>query len=143
VILEQAGHVHESVEALEHMLTERPDDPTLQNALGYTLADHTLDLSHAEALIRRALTVMPDNPAAIDSLGWVQFRQGDARGAAATLAHAYSLGHDPEIAAHWGEALWVSGQQAEARRVWAAALAREPDSKPLKATIKRLIPDAH
>jgi predicted Zn-dependent protease len=143
VILEQAGHVHESVEALEHMLTERPDDPTLQNALGYTLADHTLELSHAETLIRRALTVMPDNPAAIDSLGWVQFRQGDARGAAATLAHAYSLGHDPEIAAHWGEALWVSGQQAEARRVWAAALAREPDSKPLKATIKRLIPDAH
>jgi predicted Zn-dependent protease len=142
VILEQAGHVHESVEALEQMLTKRPDDPTLQNALGYTLADHTLELAHAEMLIRRALTVMPDNPAAIDSLGWVQFRQGDARGAAATLAHAYSLGHDPEIAAHWGEALWVSGQQADARRVWAAALAREPDSKPLKATIKRLIPDA-
>ena len=142
MILEQAGHVHESVEALEHMLSERPDDPTLQNALGYTLADHTLELAHAEALIRHALTVMPDNPAAIDSLGWVQFRQGDARGAAATLAHAYSLGHDPEIAAHWGEALWASGQQAEARRVWAAALAREPDSKPLKATIKRLIPDA-
>ena len=143
VILEQAGQVHESVEALEHMLSERPDDPTLQNALGYTLADHTLELTHAESLIRRALTVMPDNPAAIDSLGWVQFRQGDARGAAATLAHAYSLGHDPEIASHWGEALWVGGQQAEARRVWAAALAREPDSKPLKATIKRLIPDAH
>jgi len=143
VILEQSGRVHESVETLEHMLHERPDDPTLQNALGYTLADHTLELAHAETLIRRALTVMPDNPAALDSLGWVQFRQGDAKGATATLAHAYSLGHDPEIAAHWGEALWMSGQQAEARRVWAAALAREPDSKPLKATIKRLIPDAH
>jgi len=142
VILEQSGHVPESVATLERMLNERPDDPTLQNALGYTLADHTLELAHAETLIRRALTVMPDNPAALDSLGWVQFRQGDARGATATLAHAYSLGHDPEIAAHWGEALWVSGQQAEARRVWAAALAREPDSKPLKATIKRLIPDA-
>ena len=82
VILEQAGHVHESVEALEHMLTERPDDPTLLNALGYTLADHTLELPHAEALIRRALVVMPDNPAALDSLGWVRFREGDARGAA-------------------------------------------------------------
>jgi tetratricopeptide (TPR) repeat protein len=143
VILEQSGRVPESVETLERMLNERPDDPTLQNALGYTLADHTLELAHAETLIRRALAVMPDNPAALDSLGWVQFRQGDARGATATLAHAYSLGHDPEIAAHWGEALWVSGQHAEARRVWAAALAREPDSKPLKATIKRLIPDAH
>ena len=142
VILEQAGRVHESVDALEHMLNERPDDPTLLNALGYTLADHTLELPHAETLIRRALTVMPDNPAALDSLGWVQFRQGDAKGAALSLGRAYSLGHDAEIAAHWGEALWVSGQQAEARRVWAAALARDPESKPLKATIKRLIPDA-
>jgi predicted Zn-dependent protease len=142
VILEQAGRVHESVEVLEQMLSVRPDDPTVLNALGYTLADHTLELPHAEGLIRRALAVTPDNPAAVDSLGWVQFRQGDARSAAGTLAHAYSLGHDPEIAAHWGEALWVSGQQAEARRVWASALARDPDSKPLKATIKRLIPDA-
>jgi len=142
VILEQAGHVHESVEALERMLADRPDDPTLLNALGYTLADHTLELAHAETLIRRALTVMPDNPAALDSLGWVHFREGDAKGAAETLARAYSLGHDAEIAAHWGEALWVSGEHNEARRVWAAALARDPDSKPLKATLKRFLPDA-
>jgi tetratricopeptide (TPR) repeat protein len=142
VILEQAGHVHESVEALEHMLADRPEDPTLLNALGYTLADHTLELPHAEALIRRALTAMPDNPAALDSLGWVHFREGDARGAAVTLGHAYALGHDAEIAAHWGEALWVSGDHGEARRVWAAALARDPESKPLKATLKRFLPDA-
>jgi predicted Zn-dependent protease len=142
VILEQAGHVHESVAALEHMLAQRPDDPTLLNALGYTLADHTLELPHAEALIRRALTVMPDSPAALDSLGWVHFRAGDARGAAATLARAYALGHDAEIAAHWGEALWVSGEPNQARRVWAAALARDPGSKPLKATLRRFLPDA-
>src|SRR6184192_2638941 len=142
VILEQAGHVHESVEALEQMLSERPDDPTLLNALGYTLADHTLELPHAEGLIRRALAVMPDNPAALDSLGWVRFRAGDSKSAVAMLQHAYTLGHDAEIAAHWGEALWASGQRAEARRVWAAALARDPDSKPLKATLKRFLPDA-
>jgi tetratricopeptide (TPR) repeat protein len=142
VILEQAGHVHESVEALEHMLEKRPDDPTLLNALGYTLADHSLELPHAEVLIRRALTVMPDSPAALDSLGWVRFRSGDVKGATSTLERAYSLSHDAEIASHWGEALWASGNRAEARRVWAAALARDPDSKPLKATIKRFLPDA-
>jgi tetratricopeptide (TPR) repeat protein len=142
VILEQGGHVHESVEALEHLLEVRPDDPTLLNALGYTLADHSLELPHAETLIRRALTVMPDSPAALDSLGWVRFRSGDMKGAASTLERAYSLGHDGEIAAHWGEALWTGGNKADARRVWAAALAREPDSKPLKATIKRFLPDA-
>jgi tetratricopeptide (TPR) repeat protein len=143
VILEQAGHVHESVEALEHMLTQRPDDPTLLNALGYTLADHSLELAHAEALIRRALVVTPDNPAALDSLGWVRFRQGDARAAAVMLERAYSLDHDGEIAAHWGEALWASGQRSAARKVWAEALAREPDSKAVKTTINRLLPDAH
>ena len=142
VILEQAGHVHESVSALEQLLAQRPDDPSLQNALGYTLADHSLELSRAEGLIRRALTVMPDSPAALDSLGWVHFRRGEARTAAGMLARAYSIDHDAEIAAHWGEALWASGEQGEARRVWAAALAREPESKPLKATLERFIPDA-
>ncbi len=143
VILEQGGHVHESVEALEHMLEKRPEDPTLLNALGYTLADHSLDLPHAEVLIRRALAVQPDSPAALDSLGWVRFREGDMKAATTMLGRAYAVGHDPEIAAHWGEALWASGDQAEARRVWAAALARDPESKPLKATIQRFLPDAH
>jgi tetratricopeptide (TPR) repeat protein len=142
VILDQAGHVHESVSALEQLLAQRPDDPSLQNALGYTLADHSLELPRAEGLIRRALTVMPDNPAALDSLGWVHFRRGDPRSAAGTLERAYSIDHDAEIAAHWGEALWASGEQGEARKVWAAALAREPESKPLKATLERFIPDA-
>ena len=142
VILDQAGHVHESVSALEQLLAQRPDDPSLQNALGYTLADHSLELPRAEGLIRRALTVMPDNPAALDSLGWVHFRRGDPRSAAGTLERAYSIDHDAEIAAHWGEALWASGEHSEARKVWAAALAREPESKPLKATLERFIPDA-
>jgi tetratricopeptide (TPR) repeat protein len=142
VILERAGRVHESVEALEHLLTQRPDDPVLTNALGYTLADHNLELPRAESLIRRALTVSPDSPAVLDSLGWVRYRQGDAKAAVPMLARAYSIDHDSEIAAHWGEVLWQSGAHAEARRVWAAALARDPDSKALKATLARFIPDS-
>ncbi len=117
--------MHDSVEALQHLLTERVDDPTLLNALGYTLADHNLELSRAESLIRKALAAMPDNPAALDSLGWVRFRQGDSKMALVTLERAYYISHDSEIAAHWGEAIWASGDHAQARKVWAAALARE------------------
>ena len=141
-ILEQAGHVHDSVEALQHLLVERVDDPTLLNALGYTLADHNLELSRAESLIRRALVAMPDNPAALDSLGWVRFRQGDSKAALVTLERAYYISHDSEIAAHWGEAIWATGDHSQARKVWAAALAREPDSQQLKATLARFLPDA-
>jgi len=39
----------------------------------------------------------PDNPAALDSLGWVHFRAGDAKGAIRTLEHAYSLGTTPRL----------------------------------------------
>jgi tetratricopeptide (TPR) repeat protein len=141
-ILEQGGHVHDSIEALQHLLTERVDDPTLLNALGYTLADHNMELSKAESLIRRALLAMPDNPAALDSLGWVRFRQGDSKAALVTLERAYYISHDSEIAAHWGEAIWASGDHSGARKVWAAALAREPDSQQLKATLARFLPDA-
>lgn len=142
VILERAGRVKESVEVLEHLLQERPEDPVLLNALGYTLADHNLDLSRAEGLIHKALNLTPDSPAVLDSLGWVRFREGDATGAVPSLEHAYALEHDADIAAHWGEALWTSGKHQEARRVWAAAVARKPDAPLLKATMSRFLNDA-
>jgi len=140
VLLEKGGKVKESVSVLESLLKERDDDPTLLNALGYTLADHNMELSRAESLIRKSLGIMPDNPAILDSMGWVRFKRGDAKGAIEYLKHSYQLAHDPEIAAHWAEALWKSGAKEEARAVLATALARHPDSDTLKKTIARLAP---
>jgi tetratricopeptide (TPR) repeat protein len=135
---EKAGRTQDSLRSLESLLKDRPEDASLQNALGYSLADHNQKLPRAEQLIRKALEVSPDNPAFLDSLGWVRFRRGDAPGALPYLERAYRIFPDPEIASHWGELLWVSGKQAEARALWARALARTPDSKPLRATIERL-----
>jgi tetratricopeptide (TPR) repeat protein len=140
VLLERAGNVHDSIATLERMISERPEDSNLLNALGYTLADHDLELPRAERLIRRALLTTPDNPAVLDSLGWVRFKRGDSRGAALILEHAYAIGQDSDIAAHLGEALWKSGDEARARKVWAAALARDPDAALLKSTLARLLP---
>jgi tetratricopeptide (TPR) repeat protein len=142
VILERAGRVKESVDVFEKLLQERPDDPVLMNALGYMLADHNMDLGRAEGLIHKALLATPDSPAVLDSLGWVRYRQGDAKGAVPQLEHAYSLEHDADIAAHWGEVLWASGKHQDARRVWAAAIARTPDAPLLKATMARFLKDA-
>ncbi|HTY48916.1 MAG TPA: tetratricopeptide repeat protein [Steroidobacteraceae bacterium] len=141
--LERAGHTHESVQSFEQLLSARPTDPTVLNALGYTLADHHLQLARAEKLIRKALETTPDSPAALDSLGWVRVRRGDAHAAVPILQHAYSLGQDPDIAAHWGEALWLTGAQSEARKVWSDALALHPDSTEIKSTQQRLAPPGH
>jgi tetratricopeptide (TPR) repeat protein len=125
---DKAGMERESVRTFESLL----------NALGYSLADRSQKLPRAESLIRKALQVSPDNPAFLDSLGWVRFRRGDIPGALPHLERAYRIFPDAEIASHWGELLWVSGKQAEARALWARSLARSPDSKALRATIERL-----
>src|SRR6185295_15604684 len=138
LIQDKAGMTRESVKSFESLLKDRPDDASLLNALGYSLADRNQKLPRAETLIRKALESSPDNPAFLDSLGWVRFRRGDAAGALPFMERAYRIFPDAEIASHWGEILWVSGKQAEARALWARSLARAPDSKPLRATIERL-----
>jgi tetratricopeptide (TPR) repeat protein len=138
LIQDKAGNTRDSVRGFENLLKDRPEDASLLNALGYSLADKNQKLPRAEQLIRKALEASPDNPAFLDSLGWVRFRRGDVPGAMPYLERAYRIFPDPEIASHWGELLWVSGKQAEARALWARSLARSPDSKPLRATIERL-----
>jgi predicted Zn-dependent protease len=142
VLLERSGQVTEAVELLEELLDERPGDITLLNALGYTLADHQLRLPQAEKLIRRALAVSPDNPAFIDSLAWVRLQRGAPNEAVPLLERAHALIPDPEIAAHWGEALWRSGSRERAWEVWSRALARDPDAKVLLEVTRRFPIDA-
>ncbi len=134
MLLDRAGRTRESIRAFEALLKPRPDDATVQNALGYTLADRRQQLPRAEQLIRSAVASRPDNAAFLDSLGWVRYRRGDAQAAVPVLERAWRLSQEAEIAAHWGEVLWATGAQAEARTVWARALARAPDSRSLRAT---------
>jgi tetratricopeptide (TPR) repeat protein len=138
LIQEKAGLTRESTRNFESLIKDRPEDASILNALGYSLADRNEKLPRAETMIRKALVASPDNPAFLDSLGWVRFRRGDVAGGLPYLERAYRIFPDAEIASHWGELLWVSGKQTEARALWARSLARAPDSKPLRATIERL-----
>ena len=137
LVLDRSGRVGEAVRDLRNLMRERPDDPVMMNALGYTLVDHEQSLSEGEALIRRAIGLMPDSPAVQDSLGWALFRRGRYAEAAATLRKAYDQAQDPEIAAHLGEALWLQGEKTQARNVWQEALANAPADPYLNSTLRR------
>ncbi|APE29877.1 hypothetical protein BOX17_02180 [Halomonas aestuarii] len=102
---------------LRHIIEHDPDNANALNALGYTLADADLEgrLDEARELIERAHELEPDNPAILDSLGWVRYRQGDAAGALPWLERAWSAMPDQEIAAHLIEVLWVLGEEERAR----------------------------
>jgi tetratricopeptide (TPR) repeat protein len=115
-----------------------PSSPVAYNSLGYTLADRTDRYQEAYDLISRAAELAPNDPAIIDSLGWVQYRLGRYEEAQRNLARAYELFPDHEVAAHLGEVLWVMGEQAEATKVWRNALEVEPNSSHILNTIQRL-----
>lgn len=108
------------------------------NALGFTLADRTKRYKEAQALVMRAYKLDGDDPAILDSMGWVQFRLGNLEQAKEYLQMAYARLPDAEIAAHLGEVLWVKGEQAAAKSLWTKALRASPDSQILKETINRL-----
>jgi len=137
-ILESGGRTRDAIAQLERALKARPDDPTLLNALGFTLADHRQRLPRAETLVREALAVSPDNPAIQDSLGWVLYHRGQVTAALPVLSRAWENSGDPEIGAHYGEVLWKSGDEGKARYVWQQALTSEPGHDNLLATMKRM-----
>lgn len=129
-----------SEQDLRAILLRDPDNGTALNALGYALADRNTNLDEASALIAKALKLSPNDPAVIDSMGWLQYRLGNLPEALSHLRRAYALHPDPEIAAHLGEVLWRSGQKTEARRLWQDALKKNPGHTVLKRVIKRFKP---
>ena len=140
VLMERAGQVDAAIALLESLHRSRPADAAITNALGFTLADHKRDLPRAEQLIRESLAVQPDNAAILDSLGWVQFRRGQAAAALAPLQRAFRLLKDGDIAAHLAEVLAADGRKGEMRELLRRALAADPDNATLTAVAARLAP---
>ena len=104
---------------LRQVLRTDPDNAEALNALGYTLADLNLPgrLEEAFELIERAYEADPDNPAVLDSMGWVYFRLGQPEEALSWLESAYAQMPDQEVAAHLAEVLQALGRSDEARQL--------------------------
>jgi tetratricopeptide (TPR) repeat protein len=130
------------IDLLEHdlrkILATQPDHVDALNALGYTLADKTDRLQEAKRYIEKALSLKPENPAILDSMGWVEFRLGNLPAALGYLKQAAKLNPDAEIASHLGEVLWQMGEKGQARKIWDAANNREPKNQFIKPVMQRL-----
>lgn len=122
---------------LRKLIQLKPDHAHAYNALGYTLVDRNLRLDEAQKLIDKALSLAPEDPYILDSMGWLLFRRGKTIQAEEYLRRALALRPDAEIAAHLGEVLWVLNRREEARKTWDAARQSDPDNESLAATLKR------
>ncbi|MFJ5257903.1 tetratricopeptide repeat protein [Pseudomonas sp. NPDC088414] len=138
MLAEKRNDLAQMEKDLRLIIKRDPDNAMALNALGYTLSDRTTRYAEAKALIEQAHQINPEDPAVLDSLGWVNFRMGNLDDAEKYLRQALERFPDHEVAAHLGEVLWVKGNQREAKQVWGKYLKDQPDSTILRSTIKRL-----
>ncbi|MCO7516547.1 tetratricopeptide repeat protein [Pseudomonas guariconensis] len=138
MLAEKRGDLALLEKDLRTIIEREPENAMALNALGYTLADRTTRYAEAKSLIEKAHQLTPDDPAVLDSLGWVNYRLGNLDEAERLLRQALERFPDHEVAAHLGEVLWVNGKRREARQVWAKAIEAQPDSPILRKTLLRL-----
>ncbi|MFK3683077.1 MULTISPECIES: tetratricopeptide repeat protein [Pseudomonas] len=138
MLAEKRGDLAEMEKDLRAIIAREPENAMAINALGYTLADRTTRYAEAKQLIEKAHQLTPDDPAVLDSLGWVNYRLGNLDEAERLLRQALERFPDHEVAAHLGEVLWANGKRREARQVWAKAFQAQPDSTILRKTVLRL-----
>ena len=138
MLSEKMGDLALMEQDLLAIIKQEPNNATALNALGYVLANRTDRLDEAYQLINRALAAKPNEPAILDSLGWVEYRRGNLPRALELLTQAHTSFPDHEVSAHLGEVLWQLGQTDQALAIWQQALKDTPDSAILRETIQRL-----
>jgi tetratricopeptide (TPR) repeat protein len=116
---------------LRGILENDPNDAQANNDLGYQLAEQNRNLDEAERLIRRAIELdrneksrpyhVADNPAYLDSFGWVLFRRGRPEEARTFLEKAVQLPggrEDPAVWNHLGDVFFRLGDNTKAHEAW-------------------------
>ena len=125
---------------IKRILAIDPDNAQALNAMGYTLADRTERYDEAYAMIAKAISQLPNDPAVLDSMGWVLYKLGRLDESLKYLQQAANQQEDGEIYAHLGEVLWALGRHADAQKVWNQALKFAPDDAVLRQVIQRHTP---
>jgi tetratricopeptide (TPR) repeat protein len=137
--LDKSGRAADAESALRGVLARDPQDANALNSLGYMFAERGERLDEAVELLQRAVTIEPDNPSFLDSLGWAYFRQGKLDLADGPLAQAAAKEPDNSVIQdHLGDLRFRQKRFADAIAAWERSLAGDGDSIDRSAIEKKL-----
>ncbi len=130
-LFHESGQPQQALLDLRRALELEPTNPMYQNALGYTLTQYTQRYEEAHSLIAQALEQQPNDPATLDSMGWVLFKLERTEEALPFLRRAYSAYPDSEVAAHLIRVLHKLEHREEALQLLEKHLQTAPDNQHL------------
>ena len=136
---EQAGLYDRAAELFKKAIALDPTNTAEAcNYLAYMWAEQNSHLDEAADVIQRALQADPKNGAYLDTLGWVEYRQGkyeqslnDLLRAVQNMPHA-----DAVVQEHLGDTYLKLGRAAEALEAWQKAKDLNPKNKNLTEKIE-------
>ena len=135
-----AGHHEEALQYMQQVLDADPNNVNALNYIGYSWAERGENLAEAEALIRRALEISPDDGFITDSLGWVYYRMAESlfeesrkeeamqlldRAQRRLVQAAELTGGDPVVSEHLGDVLLLRGDKEGALERYEEAIELE------------------
>lgn len=104
VVYDKMNRPEDVIDAMQKSLAIAPEDAETLNYLGYTYAELGIALEEAEALIKKALRIKPDDGYITDSLAWVYYKMGRYQEALEWIVKAVHLvPDDPTILEHMGD----------------------------------------
>jgi Tfp pilus assembly protein PilF len=105
------------------LLKKNPSDTYTLNYISYTLALRDEDIEYAFDLIKKAITLEPENGYFLDTIGWVEYKRNNFKNAVFYLEKATStLPNSAEILDHLGDCYFKLGRKREAIYEWKKAL---------------------
>lgn len=110
------------------ILEKEPDNAMALNALGYTLSLYTERYNEAYELLNRAIQIKPDDPAIMDSIGWVLFKLQRHEEALNYLIKAYKIYPDAEVGGHLIAVLVALNKRPKAQQIFTELSKKFPDS---------------
>jgi len=141
-LLEATGKLPAAGDAYRRLLADEPKDPGMLTR--YAMVLQALNDSAALATADKARALAPNDPAVIDTVGWIRLQSGDVDGALALLRDARLRAPENRVIRyHLASALATSGRTGEAKAELSAALQGQADfpgidqARALKASLGR------
>lgn len=136
---EQAGLYDKAADLFKKSISLDPTNcAEACNYLAYMWAEQNMHLDEAVEMIQRALQTDPNNGAFLDTLGWIEYRQGKYEQSLNDLLRAVkSMAHDDAVVfEHLGDTYLKLSRVPQALEAWEKAKALDPKNKNLAEKIE-------
>src|SRR4029077_9634170 len=139
MIYSQMKEFNKARDAYEKVIVANPTLLSALNNLAYLYAEKLNDLKRASELAEKARLIAPTNPAVLDTLGWITYKQGGYQKAADLLGESVAKSPDnAEIQFHFGMAELMMGRTDAARAALEKAVGSASDFEAKEEARSRL-----